>query len=104
MAGDEQDLAATLTRRLESLVVLIRDHSVRPLFGVVRIVILGLLAAVLGLFAAAATLIGLVRLFDHDVFPGRVWATYLLFGVVLLSVGAVLFRHARPKESPDARP
>ena len=86
------DWATRTTAQLDRLVELIRDHSVRPLLGAARYLIVGVVGSAVGLFVLVASLVGLIRLFDADVFRGRVWATDFLFGGILLAVGGFLLR------------
>ena len=73
--------------QLDRVVELIRDHSVRPILAGVRILIVAVVGSAVGLAVLVAGGIGLIRLFDVDVFRGRVWATYFLFGGILLAAG-----------------
>lgn len=84
------DWAAQLTARLEHFVALLRDHSVRPARSVVRILIFGAVALILGTVALAATSIGVFRVLDDDAFNHRVWITDLVFGGMLFLAGAFL--------------
>ncbi len=88
--GNRFDLAGQLTEKVEALVEFIRDRAVRPVLRVVRILVLGLLSLVVGLVVLVTLIIALMRLFDVDVFAGRVWATYLLFGGMLIGAGLFL--------------
>ena len=86
------DWAHVLTSRLETLVAAIRDHSVRPAYGILRIVVIAATAAVIGLAILVLLLLGLVRLFDTSLFAGHVWITDFLFGGILLGGGVFLLR------------
>jgi hypothetical protein len=86
------DWASRTTAHLDHVVELVRDRSVRPILGAVKFLILGVVASAVGLAALAAVLVGLIRLFDVDVFRGRVWATDFLFGGILLAAGGFLLR------------
>jgi len=51
-----------------------------------------------------AGVVGLVRLFDTSVFPGRAWATDLLFGGIFLAAGMLSWAHggrARKRTAGD---
>ena len=86
------DWATRTTAQLDRIVELVRDRSVRPILGAVKILTLVLLGSVVGLAVLATVLIGLIKLFDVDVFRGRVWATDFLFGGILLAAGGFLLR------------
>jgi hypothetical protein len=55
-------------------------------------VIVGLLAAVVGLAVLTLVVVGLIHLFDTTVFRGHAFATDFLFGGILLCVGVFLLR------------
>jgi hypothetical protein len=97
-----EDWAALITEKLEWLVGLIRDHSVRPAAKAVRIAVVAVIGLLVSLIVLGGLAIGVVRLFDHDVFRGRVWATSFLFGGILLGVGSVLLRASVKARSGDA--
>jgi hypothetical protein len=96
------DWASLITQKLEWLVALIRDHSVRPAAKAVRIAVVAIIALLVSLVVVGGLTIAVVRLFDHDIFRGRVWATSFLFGGILLVVGSVLLRASAKARSGDA--
>ena len=87
----EQDWAARATSMVEGIVSLVRDHSLRPLLTIVRFAVLGLLALSLVLLVAVLGIIGLVRLLTEDAFGGRVWASDLLVGALVVLAGVGLW-------------
>jgi uncharacterized membrane protein len=86
------DWASALTRRLDHVVGLIRDHSVRPATKIARYAVVGVLGAVVGVAVLVFVVIGVIRLFDTSVFRGHVFATDFLFGGILLGAGTFLLR------------
>jgi hypothetical protein len=86
------DWATFLTRRLDSLVILIRDKSLKPATKIARYSIIGLLGAIVGLAVVVMMAVGLIRLFDTTVFRGHAFITDLSFGGILLLAGALLLR------------
>lgn len=106
MAADEHPeddgWVGQLTDRLEHFVDLLRNYSVRPALGIVRFLLVGAVASVVGVGVLVVVVIALTKLFDDDVFNGRVWATDLLFGGMFLAAGGFLFRlGARRKDSSN---
>jgi hypothetical protein len=84
------DWATFLTKRLDTLVGLIRDRSVKPAIKIARWIIVGLLATVVGLAVLVMIVVGLIHLFDTSVFRGHAFATDFLFGGILLVAGTFL--------------
>jgi hypothetical protein len=74
---------------VETVVVVLRDKTVRPLSLVARAVVFGIIV-----FAAAVSIItllsiALIRLLTVYAFNGRVWASDLLVGAVFVVVGLI---------------
>lgn len=81
---------AKATDGIESVVGLVRDHSLRPALTVLRFVLVGLLAAALATLMAVLGVVGVVRLLTVDAFSGRVWASDVVVGGGLTVIGLVL--------------
>ncbi|MGD0741972.1 MAG: hypothetical protein ABSA31_01590 [Acidimicrobiales bacterium] len=99
-----QDWAARVAGAVDLLVGDIRDRALHPVFVAVRAVVLASIVLVLVLAAVTAGVVGLVRLFDTSVFPGRAWATDLLFGGIFLAAGMLSWAHggrARKRTAGD---
>jgi hypothetical protein len=101
--GQGSNLTDQLTGWIHESIDTLHNRTVRPLLIAVRGVIVGTLVLIVAVVIVIALLVGLFRLFDVTVFSGRVWATDLLFGVVLLMTGCVLLRKARPNRSLRAK-
>lgn len=86
-----------LTSWLHQLVDTLRDRTVRPILYAVRALIVAIFVVAVLIVIGVVGLIGLMRLFDTSVFSGRVWATDLLFGVILLIAGFAVLRKITPK-------
>lgn len=86
------DWATLLTRRLDGVVSLIRDRSVRPATKIVKYAIIGVLGSIVGVAILVVLVIGLVHLFDTTLFRGRAFITDFVFGGILLLGGAFLLR------------
>ena len=96
------DLAGQLTDRVEDFVDLLRNRSAKPILTIARVVVIGAVVALSGTVAAIVIVIALLRLFDKDVFGGRVWATYFLFGAIFAGAGLLLLAKSSLKGSDDA--
>jgi hypothetical protein len=97
------DFAARAAARVEAVVEVLRDRSVRPVFKGVRGAIFGFAAVCLVIVIVVLFPIALVRLLDVFVFGGRVWASDTLVGGIFALAGLFLLsrRHAKT-EGADA--
>lgn len=82
---------------IERVVGSIRSKTTEPVERVVRVVVYGLVAAVLGIVALVLVTVALVRLLDI-VLPSEVWAAHLLLGVLFTAAGLVLWSKRAPRE------
>jgi hypothetical protein len=91
------DWAAQLTEKVGQVVALIRDRTVLPVEKFVRAAIFGVMAFLVVIFVLVASVIGLIRLLNNEVFDQRVWASYLLVGGIFVVIGAFIsrMRHSR---------
>ena len=78
---------------LFSLVDTVRSNTSERLVSVARLVVFGLLAAIMGLTALILLAIGLVRVIDVYL-PSGVWAADLLVGGLFTAGGVFLWRQA----------
>jgi uncharacterized protein YacL len=65
----------------------IHDKAIRPVLLAARAIVFGLLVAVLAFVVLTLISVGLLRLLDVYVFPGRVWASYAVLGLVFCAGG-----------------
>ena len=79
---------------IERVVVGIRDKTSVPLTTVVRAMVFGLLAAVMGLVIGVFLAIAAVRVLTAYAFRGEVWASYLVVGGIFVLPGVFLLRKA----------
>ena len=79
---------------IERVVVGIREKTSVPLTTVVRVVVFGLLAAVMGLVIGVFGAIVVVRMLTAYAFRGEVWASYLVVGGIFVLPGVFLLRKA----------
>jgi hypothetical protein len=82
----------------------IHDKAIRPVLLAARIVVFGLLIAVLSSVVLILLSIGLLRLLDVYAFPGRVWLSYAVVGGVFTVIGLLAWtkrtsRATRPADS-----
>ena len=79
---------------IERVVVGIRDKTSVPLTTVVRVIVFGLLAAVMGLVIGIFVAIVVIRVLTAYLFHGEVWASYVLVGGIFVLPGVFLLRKA----------
>jgi hypothetical protein len=91
VAGTGGDWAAQTADTIERVVGSVRGKTSEPVERVARIVVYGLVAAVLGVTALILLVIGLVRMADAYL-PGEVWIPYLVVGGIFTLVGLFLWR------------
>ena len=72
---------------IDLVVDTVNDRAVRPAILAARAIVFGLLIAVLGLVVLVLASVGLLRLLDVYVFPGKVWASYAVLGALFSIVG-----------------
>jgi hypothetical protein len=80
----------------------IHDRALRPIFLVARAVVFGLLIATVGVALIVLLSVALVRLLDVYVFPGKVWASYLLVGGVFTLAGLTAWIFGSRRQAGDA--
>lgn len=100
-APSTSDWPEQATTTIVDLVDQVRAKTTGPAITVARGIVFGLIVGVLGIVAVVLLLIFLVRL-TTDLLElawdgAGVWLTYLLYGVIFVVVGAILFarRHVR---------
>lgn len=75
---------------IERVVGSIRSKTAEPVERIARVVIYGLLAAVLGVAALVLLLAAALRFVDAYL-PGEVWSAYLLLGTIFTLAGLFLW-------------
>lgn len=78
---------------IETVVGAIRSRTTVPLTTAARVLVFGLLAAVLGATVVVLLTIALIRVVDISV-PGAVWSAYLVVGGIFTVGGGLLLRKA----------
>jgi hypothetical protein len=93
------DWPAQATETIETVVVTVRDRSVKPLTTVARAIVFGLLAIAVTQVVVVLASVGILRLLDIYLFPKRVWASYTFLGGIFTVIGLFLWtlRRSKPK-------
>lgn len=92
--SSEPDWAAQTADTIDRVVTGIRSKTADPLDRVVRIVVYGILAAVLGIGAIVLLSVALVRAVDVAI-PGHVWSAHLTVGGIFTLAGLFLWSKRR---------
>lgn len=99
MAQDDADWTKDLLDRLDHYIDVVRSNTTDRLVKVARLLVFGVITAILGTMAAIIALIALLRVLDI-VLPREVWLPYMLLGAIFLVLG--LFAWSR-KTAPAAK-
>jgi len=97
-AAPAGDWASQTADQIEKVVVGLRSKTADPLDHIGRILVYGLLAAVLGVAALVLLVAGLVRAIDVGV-PGEVWSAHVILGGIFTLLG--LFLWTKRRGGPD---
>jgi hypothetical protein len=92
VAGTGGDWAAQTADTIERVVGGIGEKTVGRIERVARIVVYGLVAAIVGLIALVLLIIALVRLADAYLPIGNVWLPYLVVGGIFVLLGLFFWR------------
>ena len=98
----ENDIGDALSARaldtIDTVVATVNDRAVRPAIVAARSVVFGIIIAVIGITVVVLFCIGFIRL--TTIAGHRIWASYIVLGLIFSAVGAVLY--ARRGLPPDA--
>ena len=86
-----EEWSARAADAVETAVETVHDKVVRPALLAGRAVVFGVIIAVAAIVVIILLAVGLVRFLDVYAFPGRVWASYALIGVLACAGGFVLW-------------
>ena len=86
----DQDWAADTADRIDHVVAVIRSKTSDRLVGVARLVVYGLLAAVMGIMALILLLVAAIRFLDAYI-PRGVWIPYVALGAIFVVAGLFLW-------------
>jgi ABC-type arginine/histidine transport system permease subunit len=98
--GGAHDWVSQITSRLTRLTDVLQNYSTRPALGIAQYLLIGAVSAIVGTAVVIAIVVSLTKLFDDDVFSGRVWATDFLFGGLIMLSGVLLFRKGVRRKEP----
>ena len=93
-APDGDDWAVQAADTVERIVGTVRDRTTGPIAKVARVVVFGLLAAVVGTTAVTLLAIGSVRAINVYL-PEDVWAAHLVVGGIFTLLGLLLWSRRR---------
>jgi len=84
---------------IESVVTTIRDRSVAPLQAIARVIVYGLLAALVSSVLLVLVAVAVVRALVVYVPPHRVWFADVVLGGFFSLVGLILWSQRRPRRA-----
>ncbi len=89
----ENDISDALSGRaldtIDSVVATVNDRAVRPAIVAARGIVFGVIIAVVGITVIIMFCIGFIRL--TTIAGHRIWASYLVLGLIFSAVGAILY-------------
>lgn len=99
-ARRDDDWAVQTADTIERLVETVRSNTADRLVSVARLVVFGLLAAILATIALVFLIAWIVRLMDSYI-PSGVWVVYLLLGGLFTIAGLLLWQQAWKRPARD---
>ncbi|HXY27947.1 MAG TPA: hypothetical protein VEH82_06670 [Acidimicrobiales bacterium] len=89
----DNDLGDVLSDRaldaVDTVVATVNDKAIRPAIVAARGLVFGVVIAVVGLTTLVLFCVGFIRL--TTVAGHRIWASYIVLGLILSAVGALLY-------------
>lgn len=82
--------------RIDALIEKVRSNSTDRLVRISRIVVFGVLIAIMGVTTVVLAIIALVRALNEAI-PGQVWLVYLLLGAIFTAGAGFLWSQKTPK-------
>src|SRR5947209_10743567 len=101
MAEEGADWTVELVDRLDKVIELVRSNTTDRLVKVARLLVFGLIAAIVGSMAAVVAMILAIRVLDI-LLPRGVWLPDVLLGAIFLGLGLFLWSK-RPAPAATAR-
>ncbi|MDQ6726381.1 MAG: hypothetical protein M3066_09500 [Actinomycetota bacterium] len=86
MAQEGADWTADLLDRLDHVIEVVRSNTTDRLVRVARLIVFGLIAAVVGLMALILLVIASIRILDV-ILPSNVWLPDVVLGAIFLGAG-----------------
>lgn len=102
-AGFGADLPAKATDRVDQLVELLRDKTVRPLTLAARAIMFGVIVFAASVVTVTLLSITLVRILTVYAFDGRVWLSDLVVGLFWVAAGLVLWWQRTARNAKTGR-
>ena len=100
MAQEGKDWTTDLLDRLDHYIEVVRSNTTDRLVRVARLVVFGVIAAIIGSMAGVLALIALIRVLDV-VLPREVWLPYVIVGAIFLGAGLFLWsKRTAPTDTP----
>jgi putative superfamily III holin-X len=93
MAQEGADWTTDLLDRLDHYIELVRSNTTDRLVKVARLLVFGLLAAIVGGVTGVVALIAAIRFLDV-ILPRGVWLPYLILGAIFVLLGLFFWRKA----------
>jgi hypothetical protein len=90
----QPDWAASTADSIERVVSSIRSKTTDPLDRIVRVVVYGLLAGIVGIAALTLLIAALIRALDVAI-PGGVWSAHVIVGGIFTVAGLFLWTKRR---------
>jgi len=85
-----EDWPIQAANTIENLVGQVRDKTAGPALNISRMVVLGLIAAIVGLAVLVILCILLVRIINVYL-PEQIWGAYLVLGLIFCAGGLLLW-------------
>ena len=86
MAQEGADWTADLLDRLDHVIEVVRSNTTDRLVKIARLLVFGLIAAVVGLMALILLVIASIRILDV-ILPSNVWLPDVVLGAIFLGAG-----------------
>ena len=101
MAQEGKDWTTELLDRLDHYIDLVRSNTTDRLVKIARLLVFGLIAAIVGSMAGVLGLIALVRILNV-ILPREVWLPYVVLGAIFLTAGLFLWSKRTAPAGPEA--
>src|SRR5579885_1070941 len=86
MAQEGSDWTTDLLDRLDHVIELVRSNTTDRLVKVARVVVFGLMGAIVGTMVAVIAVIGIIRLLN-EMLPSGVWLPDMILGAIFVAFG-----------------
>ncbi len=92
----DDDWTVEALDRIDALIEKVRSNSTDRLARIARLVVFGLLIAIMAITTLVLATIALVRALNEAI-PGQVWVVYLILGAIFVALGMFLWSQKTPK-------